>query len=70
MNDVSFERTVSICGQRWNRPEIAEVPILLAVNKCAVGQGNEIRRIGNADFIITPFTEKNLRDEISTTLGH
>jgi hypothetical protein len=36
------ERSVSICGQLRTQPKTSEIPILLAVNKYAIGQGNEI----------------------------
>jgi len=63
------ERTVSICGQLWNRYGIADLPILLAVNKYAIAQGHEIRRLGKSDFIITPFTERFLREKVAAILG-
>ena len=62
------EKTVSICREIRNFPEIATVPILLAVGKYDMAQGNAVKRMGNAEFVITPFLQKSLQDKIAALL--
>ena len=62
------EKTVSICEEIRNLPEIASVPILLAVGTYDITRGNAVKRMGNAEFVTTPFTEKSLRAKIATVL--
>jgi|GEM_PF-2384539 len=56
--------TLSICNQLRRAPETSSVPILLVVHRHAVVQGNAVKRLGNAAFIIPPFSPQEIRDRI------
>jgi hypothetical protein len=46
------------------------VPILLVVGRYELGQGNAVKRMGNAAFILLPFDEKQLRSKLAELLGN
>lgn len=59
------ESTLTICEQLRNSPEDSSAPILLVIGRYEIQQGNAVRRMGNATFIMTPFGEKELREKIA-----
>jgi hypothetical protein len=70
LRETLWRRTDDQCyyDRLWSQPTASEVPILLAVNKCAIGRCYEIQRMDNGGFVSTPLTERNLRDKISARL--
>ena len=63
------KNTLTICEHLRNSPENSATPILLAISRYEIPQGNAVKRMGNAAFIMTPFGEKELRDTIHNLLG-
>lgn len=57
--------TLAICNHLRRIPETSSVPILLVVNRHAVVQGNVVKRLGNAAFIIPPFSSQEILDRIT-----
>ena len=61
--------TLAICEELRNSPETAAAPILLVISRYLISQGNAVKRMGNADFIMTPFDEKEMHDKIAGCFG-
>lgn len=57
------EGTLSICRQLREAPATAGAPILVAISRYEIVVGNRVRDLGNADFIIRPFDEHELRSK-------
>ena len=55
--------TLAICEQLRNSPESSAAPILLVITCYELPQGNAVKRMGNAAFIITPFDQDELREK-------
>ena len=55
------KNTLAICEQLRNSPESSAAPILLVISWYEITQGNAVKRMGNAAFIMTPFDEKELQ---------
>ena len=49
-------------------PENSATPILLAISRYEIPQGNAVKEMGNAAFIMTPFGEKELRNKVHDLL--
>lgn len=62
------KNTLAICEQLRNSPESSAAAILLVIGRYETVQGNAVKRMGNATFIITPFDEKGLRDKFTELL--
>ena len=63
------KETLGVCRQLRNAPETSDAPILLVISRYLISQGNAVKRMGNADFIMTPFDEKEMRDKIAGSFG-
>jgi len=61
--------TLSICQQLREDAASRDAPILLVVGRYHVVQGNAVKRMGNAEFIMTPFDEDELRSKIDPLVG-
>ena len=48
--------TAAICRQLRGVRETASSPILLAVGRYQIGQGNDLRSLGDAAFVILPLS--------------
>ena len=55
------KNTLAICEQLRNSPQSSAAPILLVISRYEITQGNAVKRMGNAAFIMTPFDEEELR---------
>lgn len=55
------KNTLAICEQLRNAPESSAAPILLVISRYEITQGNAVKSMGNATFIMTPFDEKELQ---------
>ena len=62
------EKTHSICEQIRKTQKGQEMPILLVISRYQIPQGNDVKRMGNAAFIFSPFNERELADKISGLL--
>ena len=62
------KKTLGICEQLRNAPESSAAPILLVIGRYEITQGSAVKQMGNATFIITPFSEKELRGKITELL--
>ena len=60
--------TLAICEQLRSFPENSAAPILLVIGRYEISQGSAVKQMGNATFIITPFSEKELRGKITELL--
>ena len=58
-----------LCRQLRENPATAKVPILFAIGRYHLSEGNEVRRMGNADFTIVPFDQKDLCSKIERLTG-
>ena len=61
--------TLAICEQLRNAPEGSAVPLLLVIGRYEITQAIEVKRLGEATFIIKSFGEKSLRDKIAELLA-
>ena len=61
----SEAKTLAICNQLRRAPRTSAVPILLVISKYAIVQGKAAKRLGNAAFIIPPFSGKEIHDRIT-----
>ena len=59
------ERAVTLCEGIRGRPELSEVAVLLAVNSYQLIFGNQVRRLPNAHFVLTPIVAKELHDRLA-----
>ena len=62
------KNTLAICEQLRNSSESSAAPILLVISRYEITQGNAVRRMGNAAFILTPFDEKELKNKTAELL--
>ncbi len=62
--------TVVVRVQEAGYPQlvIGRITGYLAVGRYDITQGNAVKRMGNAEFATTPFTEKSLRAKIAAVL--
>jgi len=60
----SPENTVFICKSIRDSEDFSNVPILLVISRYQMGQANAVRDMANVNFIIAPFTEKELHEKI------
>jgi response regulator RpfG family c-di-GMP phosphodiesterase len=56
---------LAICEQFRNSPQSATVPILLIIGRYDIPQANAVKQMGNATFMIAPFSEKELQDKLA-----
>ena len=57
--------TVATCEQIRASRACADAPILLVIGRYEIGQGTSVRRMGNATFVLTPFSPQQLCDKIN-----
>lgn len=62
------KNTLAICEQLRNSPESSTVPIFLVIGRYETVQGNAVKRMGNATFVISPFDENGLRNKVTELL--
>jgi response regulator RpfG family c-di-GMP phosphodiesterase len=55
------KNTLAICEKLRNSPQSSAAPILLVISRYEIAQGNAVKRMGNAAFIMTPFDEDQLQ---------
>lgn len=58
----------SICEQIRNSQENLNIPILLVISRYQIYLGNDVKRMGNAAFIFSPFNGKELELKIAGLL--
>jgi response regulator RpfG family c-di-GMP phosphodiesterase len=58
----------SICEQIRNSQENLNIPILLVISRYQIYLGNDVKRMGNAAFIFSPFSGKELESKITGLL--
>ncbi len=63
------KETLAICEQFRNAPETSDTPILLVISRYLISQAHPVKRMGNANFIMTPFDEKQMRGKIAECFG-
>lgn len=56
---------VLACMEIRDRIEMQGVPLLVVITRYQMDIGNEVRRIVDSDFLITPFEEQNLRRKLA-----
>ena len=61
--------TLAICEQLRNAPKTSGAPILLVISRYLIAQGTAVKRMGNAEFIMTPFDEKRMREKMAELVG-
>jgi len=59
-----LRETLAICEQFRNSPLSATVPILLIIGRYEIPQANAVKQMGNAAFMIAPFSEEELRGKL------
>lgn len=64
------EDTMSLCEDLRSLPETSDVPILLVINRYQITQGNAVKRLDNADFVIAPINQNNMPDKIGELVGN
>lgn len=57
--------TLAICEQLRNAPKTSGAPILLVITRYMISVGIAVKRLGNAEFIMSPFDEKRIREKIA-----
>ena len=57
----NLENTLAICEQLRCSPGSSALPILLVISRYDLPQGNAVLRMGNANFIMVPLDEEELR---------
>ena len=62
------KNTLALCEQLRGSPGNFDIPILLAVSRYELSQGNAVERMGNAAFIISPFDQDELRGKTTELL--
>lgn len=58
------KRALALCQEIRNRPELASIPLLVAINRYQLSLGNDVRRLPNAHFILTPIEEQRLESKL------
>jgi hypothetical protein len=56
--------TLNICRQLRATSELSLIPLLLTVNRYDIVHGFVVRQTENAEILITPFTDQELRETI------
>jgi DNA-binding response OmpR family regulator len=62
------ERVSAVCEQLRNRGKTSTAPILILISKYQIAQGNVVKSMGNADFLIKPFTREAIEEKVSNLL--
>jgi DNA-binding response OmpR family regulator len=57
--------TLAICEQLRNSPHTSAAPILLVIGRYEIAQGIKISHMGNAGFIIAPFSAQRLGEKVA-----
>ena len=55
--------------RRFHMPDAPSILILAVIGRYEIGLGSAVKRMGNASFIIAPFTQGELRDKIDSLLA-
>ena len=58
------ERALGLCQEIRNCPDTAAPPLLVAIDRYQLPLGNDVRRLPNAHFVLTPIDEKRLRSKL------
>lgn len=63
------KETLAICEQLRKLQRTSAVPILLVVGRYMIGQIHPVKRMGNAEFIMTPFSQQQIREKIAASFA-
>lgn len=62
------ERASAACEQLRSIGKTSTAPILILISKYQIAQGNAVKSMGNADFLIKPFTKEAIKEKVSNLL--
>ena len=63
------KKTLAVCERLRNSAETSGVPILLVISRYLVSQGTAVKRMGNAELVLSPLDEKRMREKIAELVG-
>lgn len=59
------KKTLAVCERLRNSAETSGVPILLVISRYLICQATAVKRMGNAEFIMSPLDGKRIREKIA-----
>lgn len=63
------KKTLAICERLRGAPETSSTPILLVIGRYQIAQAHDVKGMGHAGFIMTPFEKKQICNRIEECFG-